>query len=243
MSTHIGAQPGEIAETVLMPGDPLRAQFVAENWLSDVHQYNNVRGMLGFTGLWKGERISVQGSGMGMPSMAIYATELMRFFGVQRLIRIGSCGSMQSEIALRELILAVSASTNSAMNRSRFGGMDYAATASWNLLRKALAVVEEEGIPFHAGSILSSDTFYDDDPSQWKVWARHGVLAVEMEANQLYTLAARHGREALALLTVSDSLVQEKELSAQDRQTGFHQMVEVALEVARRAQAEASKTE
>ncbi len=237
MSIHIGASEGEIARTVLMPGDPLRAQFVAENWLTEVHQYNDVRGMLGFTGTWKGERISVQGSGMGMPSLAIYANELIRFYGARRLIRIGSCGAIQPEIDLHDLIIAMSASSNSAMNRERFRGMDYAATAGWHLFRRALAVVEEEGLPFHAGNILSSDTFYDDDPDAWKVWAAHGVLAIEMEANQLYTLAARHGAEALALLTVSDSLVTRAELSPEDRQTSFHQMVEVALETARRSEA------
>lgn len=237
MSIHIDAREGEIATTVLMPGDPLRARFVAENWLSEVNQYNDVRGMLGFTGIWKGERVSVQGSGMGMPSLAIYVTELIRFFGVRRLIRIGSCGAMQPAIDLHELILAISASTNSAMNRGRFHGMDYAATAGWTLVRRALAVVEEQGIPYHAGNILSSDTFYDDEPHAWKLWAEHGVLAVEMEANQLYTLAARYGVEALALLTVSDSLVTETNLSPADRQSSFHRMVEVALEVARRSEA------
>lgn len=237
MSIHIGARNGDVAETVLMPGDPLRARFVAETWLSDVRQYNDVRGMLGYTGLWKGTRVSVQGSGMGMPSLAIYVNELIRFYGVKRLIRIGSCGAIQPEIDLHDLILAMSASTNSAMNRERFKGMDYAATAGWRLFRNALAVVEEKNIPFHAGNILSSDTFYDDDPETWKIWARHGVLAIEMEANQLYTLAARHGVEALALLTVSDSLVTSAELSSDDRQSSFHQMVEVALDTARRSEA------
>lgn len=192
--------------------------------------------MLGFTGVWKGERVSVQGSGMGMPSLAIYANELIRFYGVKRLIRIGSCGAIQPGLALHDLVIAMSASTNSAMNRERFRGMDYAATAGWNLFRRALAVAEEGEIPFHAGNILSSDTFYDDDPETWKIWARHGVLAIEMEANQLYTLAARHGMEALALLTVSDSLVTAEELSAADRQNGFHGMVEIALETARRSE-------
>jgi purine-nucleoside phosphorylase len=236
MSIHIGAQEGEIATTVLMPGDPMRARFVAENWFSDVTQYNDVRGMLGYTGFWKGTRLSVQGSGMGMPSLAIYVNELIRFYGVKRLIRIGSCGAIQPGISLHDLIIAMSASTNSAMNRERFRGMDYAATAGWHLFRRALAVVEEHGIPFHGGNILSSDTFYDDDPETWKIWARHGVLAIEMEANQLYTLAARHGVEALALLTVSDSLVTSDELSSEDRQSSFHQMVEVALETARRSE-------
>lgn len=237
MSIHIEAKKGDIAATVLMPGDPLRARFVAENWLSEVNQYNAVRGMLGFTGIWKGERISVQGSGMGMPSLAIYANELIRFYDTRRLIRIGSCGALQPEIELHDLIVAMSASTNSAMNRERFNGMDYAATAGWPLFRRALAVLEEQGIPFHAGNILSSDTFYDDDPESWKLWARHGVLAVEMEANQLYTLAARHGVDALALLTVSDSLVSDAKLSSEERESSFHQMVEVALEVARRSEA------
>ncbi len=234
MSVHIEAKNGEIAETVLLPGDPLRAKFVAQEWLTEIKQYNGVRGMLGYTGLWKGERISVQGSGMGMPSLAIYVNELIREYAVKRLIRIGSCGSVQPHVNVRDLVLAISASTDSAMNQRRFQGMDYAATASWPLLRRAIAVLEEGKTAFHAGGILSSDTFYTDDPEDWKIWARHGVLAIEMEANQLYTLAARHGVQALALLTVSDSLVAADpggDLSSAERQSSFHTMVEVALGV------------
>jgi purine-nucleoside phosphorylase len=232
MSIHIGASPGEVAETVLLPGDPLRAQFVAETFLEEPRQYNSVRGMLGFTGTYRGKRVSVQGSGMGMPSLAIYANELIRFYQAKRLIRIGSCGAIREEIGLRDIILAMTASTDSAMNRLRFHGMDYAPAASWTLFRRALGVLESRGTGYHAGGILSSDAFYTDDPEQWRLWADHGVLAIEMETNQLYTLAARHRVEALSILTVSDSLVSQEELSSQERQSTFHEMVEVALETA-----------
>jgi purine-nucleoside phosphorylase len=234
MSIHIGAEPRQVAPTVLLPGDPLRAQFVAETYLKDVEMYNEVRGMLGFTGTWNGVRVSVQGSGMGMPSLAIYANELIRSYGVQRLIRIGSCGSMQATVGVRDLIVAMTASTDSAMNRRRFRGMDFAPAAGWNLLRTAVNAATERSMKLHAGGILSSDTFYQDDPEEWKLWAAYGVLAVEMETNQLYTLAAKHGVEALSLLTVSDSLVSGEELSSEERQSTFHEMVELALEVTRR---------
>jgi purine-nucleoside phosphorylase len=234
MSVHIGAEPRQVAPTVLLPGDPLRAQFVAETYLKDVEMYNEVRGMLGFTGTWNGVRVSVQGSGMGMPSLAIYANELIRSYDVQRLIRIGSCGSMQATVGVRDLIVAMTASTDSAMNRRRFRGMDFAPAASWNLFRTAVTAATERSMKLHAGGILSSDTFYQDDPEEWKLWAAYGVLAVEMETNQLYTLAAKHGVEALSLLTVSDSLVSGEELSSEERQSSFHEMVELALEVTRR---------
>ncbi|HKK49838.1 MAG TPA: purine-nucleoside phosphorylase [Alkalispirochaeta sp.] len=229
MSIHIGAKPGEIASTVLLPGDPLRAKYVAETYLSDVTQYNNVRGMLGFTGTWNGTPISVQGSGMGMPSLAIYANELIRDYGAQRLIRIGSCGSMQEAVKVRDLVVALSASTDSAMNQRRFRGMDFAATASWSLVERATALARERTLSFHAGNILSSDGFYQDDPNEWKLWAAYGVLAVEMETNQLYTLAAKYSVEALCLLTVSDSLVTGEALSSEERQSSFHEMMELAL--------------
>lgn len=235
MSVHISAEKGEVAEVVLMPGDPRRAQFVADEFLTDVHQYNWVRGMLGFTGRYKGVPVSVQGSGMGMPSLAIYANELIREYDVQRLIRIGSCGSIQERVKIRDLVVAVSASTDSGMNTERFNGMTFAATAAWPLLRRAIGILEARNIPFHAGNILSSDTFYRDDPESWKVWAQHQVLAIEMEANQLYTLAARYGVEALALLTVSDSLVTmdpSDDLSSEERERSFHTMVETALSCA-----------
>jgi len=229
MSIHIGAEPGAIAPTVLMPGDPLRAKYVAETYLTDVTQYNSVRGMLGFTGRWNGTPISVQGSGMGMPSLAIYANELIRDYGAQRLIRIGSCGSMQETVQVRDLVVALSASTDSGMNQRRFRGMDFAATASWSLVERATALARERSLSFHAGNILSSDGFYQDDPDEWKLWAAYGVLAVEMETNQLYTLAAKYSVEALCLLTVSDSLVTGEALSSEERQTSFHEMMELAL--------------
>jgi purine-nucleoside phosphorylase len=235
MSVHISAEKGEIAEAVLLPGDPRRAQFVAEEFLTDVHQYNQVRGMLGYTGRYKGVSVSVQGSGMGMPSLAIYTNELIREYDVQRLIRIGSCGSIQSHVNIRDLVVALSASTDSAMNTERFNGMTFAATATWSLIQKATAILEEGNIPYHCGNILSSDTFYRDDPASWKLWAQHQVLAIEMEANQLYTLAARYGVEALALLTVSDSLVTmdpSDDLSSEERERSFHGMVETALSCA-----------
>jgi len=235
MSIHIGAEQGAVAETVLLPGDPLRAQFVAENYLDEVVQYNSVRGMLGFTGTYRGTPVSVQGSGMGMPSLAIYVNELITAYGARRLIRIGSCGAIQERIGLHEMIIAMSASTDSAMNRLRFHGMDYAPVPDWTLFRIALETLEAEGTPFHAGGILSSDAFYTDDPELWKVWAAHGVLAIEMETNQLYTLAARHGVAALSLLTVSDSLVSGEELDASARQSSFHTMAVTALETAVRA--------
>ncbi len=232
MSIHIGAKSGQIADTVLLPGDPLRAQFVAREFLEGAHKYNDVRGMLGFTGSYKGTPVSVQGSGMGMPSLSIYVNELIRFYGARRLIRIGSCGAIQEAIGLREIILAMTASTDSAMNRLRFQGMDFAPAATWSLFRAAVDVLERRGTPYHAGGILSSDAFYTDDPDQWKLWAAHNVLAIEMETNQLYTLAARHRVEALSILTVSDSLVSQDELTAAERQSSFHEMVETALETA-----------
>jgi purine-nucleoside phosphorylase len=235
MSVHIGADDRAVAPTVLLPGDPLRAQFVAEEYLTDVEVYNQVRGMLGFTGTWKGTRVSVQGTGMGMPSLAIYANELIQSYGVQRLIRIGSCGSMQPDVHVRDLILAMTASTDSAMNRGRFQSMDFAPVASWPLFDRAVQVVREMGLGFHAGGVLSSDTFYQDDPHLWKLWAEYGTLAVEMESNQLYTLAAKYSVEALTILTVSDSLVTGEELSSEERQSSFHEMAQLALTVAERS--------
>lgn len=229
MSVHIGAEAGAVAPTVLLPGDPLRAKYVAETYLSDVTQYNSVRGMLGFTGAWNGTPVSVQGSGMGMPSLAIYANELICDYGAKRLIRIGSCGSMQESVKVRDLVVALSASTDSGMNQRRFRGMDFAATANWSLVERATTLARERNLSFHAGNILSSDGFYQDDPDEWKLWAAYGVLAVEMETNQLYTLAAKYSVEALCLLTVSDSLVTGEALSSEERQTSFHEMMELAL--------------
>ncbi|HOV37229.1 MAG TPA: purine-nucleoside phosphorylase [Spirochaetales bacterium] len=231
MSIHISAKPGEIAETVLLPGDPLRAEFVAKTFLKDARCYNRVRGMLGFTGTYQGKRVSIQGTGMGMPSLGIYVHELIQSYGARRLIRIGSCGTLQEEIQLRDVILATSASTNSAMNRLRFKGMDFAPTADFHLLLQAWQAAERLGIPVRVGSILSSDTFYDEEPDAWKLWAEYGVLAVEMESAALYTLAARFKVQALAILTVSDSLPLKTAVSTEERERSFQDMVEIALEL------------
>ncbi|MEE8441957.1 MAG: purine-nucleoside phosphorylase [Spirochaetia bacterium] len=232
MSIHIGAKPGEIAEIVLLPGDPLRAEFAAQEFLSDAVCYNRVRGMLGFTGTWKGVRVSIQGTGMGIPSLSIYVSELLREFGARTLIRIGSCGSIQESVAIRDIVMAMTASTDSGHNRLRFAGMDYAPTADYGLLSTACGLATERGHRFHAGGIFSGDTFYQDDPEAWKHWAEFGLLAVEMEANGLYTLAARAGARALAICTVSDSLITGEALSSDDRQSSFQEMIELALDTA-----------
>ena len=230
MSTHIGAKPGEIAESILLPGDPLRAKFIAENYLEDVQCYNEVRGMLGFTGYYKGKRVSVQGTGMGIPSISIYANELVKFYGVKNLIRVGTCGAIKEDLKVRDIILAMSASTNSSVNKMRFNGMDYAPTASFELLHKAYTKAEEMGLDIKAGNILSSDVFYNDIPDSWKLWAKYGVMAIEMESAELYTIAAREGVNALSILTVSDSIVTNEETSAEERQKTFNKMMELALE-------------
>ena len=232
MSIHIGAKEGDIASTVLLPGDPLRAKYIAENFLTDAICYNEVRGMYGYTGTYKGKRISVQGTGMGIPSISIYVNELITNYQVKNLIRIGSCGSMQVDIKIRDVILAMSASTDSHINKIRFHGMDYASTANFDLLKKAYAIALEKDISVKVGSVLTSDTFYNDDPNSWKHWANYGILAVEMETAVLYTLAAKFKVNALSILTVSDSLVTREETTSEERQKTFNQMVEVALELA-----------
>ncbi|AST56627.1 purine-nucleoside phosphorylase [Thermoanaerobacterium thermosaccharolyticum] len=232
MSIHIGAKEGEIANTVLLPGDPLRAKYIAENFLSDVKCYNEVRGMYGYTGNYKGKRVSVQGTGMGIPSISIYVNELIESYNVKNLIRIGTCGSMQPDINIRDVILAMSSSTDSAINRIRFNGMDYAPTASFKLLKKAYDAATSMGINVKVGNVLSSDTFYNDDKDSWKLWAKFGVLAVEMETAGLYTLAAKYGVNALTILTVSDSLVTGHATSAEERQKTFNDMIEIALNIA-----------
>ncbi|KAA5808025.1 purine-nucleoside phosphorylase [Thermoanaerobacterium thermosaccharolyticum] len=232
MSIHIGAKEGEIANTVLLPGDPLRAKYIAENFLSDVKCYNEVRGMYGYTGNYKGKMVSVQGTGMGIPSISIYVNELIESYNVKNLIRIGTCGSMQPDINIRDVILAMSSSTDSAINRIRFNGMDYAPTASFKLLKKAYDAATSMGINVKVGNVLSSDTFYNDDKDSWKLWAKFGVLAVEMETAGLYTLAAKYGVNALTILTVSDSLVTGHATSAEERQKTFNDMIEIALNIA-----------
>lgn len=232
MSVHIGAKEGEIAKTVLLPGDPLRAKFIAESMLENVTQYNEVRGMYGFTGTYKGKKVSVQGSGMGVPSISIYVDELINSYGVTNLIRVGTCGSLREDVKIRDVILAMSASTDSNINKIRFNGRDYAPTASFDLLKKAYDKAEVMNVGVKVGNIFTSDTFYSDDPDSWKIWADFGALAVEMETTALYTLAAKYNVNALTLLTVSDSLVTGEQTTAQERQETFTKMIEIALEIA-----------
>ncbi|WP_088186160.1 purine-nucleoside phosphorylase [Desulfosporosinus sp. FKA] len=232
MSIHIGAKEGEIARTVLLPGDPLRAKFIAETFLQDVVCYNEVRGMFGFTGTYQGKRVSVQGTGMGMPSISIYVNELITEFKVQNLIRIGTCGAMQEDIHLKDVILAMSTSTDSNMNKLRFNTMDYAPTANFSLLMKAYNNAQKLGVPVRVGNILSTDTFYGDEPDDWKQWAKFGVLAVEMEAAALYTLAAKFNVRALGIMTVSDSFITHEITTSEERQKTFRNMIEIALETA-----------
>jgi len=232
MSLHIGAQKGEIAETVLMPGDPLRAQWVARSFLSDARQVNATRGMLGFTGTWQGHRVTIHGSGMGMPSLSIYANELIRDHGARTLIRIGSCGAMQPHVALRDIVIAMTASSISTPSATLLREVNFAPCADYGLLRAAADAARARGLPCHLGGIYSSDTFYDERPDLTDELTRHGTLAVEMEAAELYTVAARHGVRALAVLTVSDHLQTGAALSPQDREQGFSDMVEIALSAA-----------
>lgn len=232
MSVHLEAKPGDYADIVLLPGDPLRAEFAATHFLENPLCVNHVRGMLGYTGTYRGRRISVQGSGMGIPSISIYAHELIHDYGVKTLIRIGSCGSFQERIGVRGLIIAMSACTDSAHNRLRFNGCDYAPAADAALFRAACRLADQQELTYHAGPILSSDTFYQDDPEGWKRWAAFGVLGVEMEASALYTLSAQAGARALAICTVSDSLVSGESLSATDRQSSFDEMITLALTTA-----------
>lgn len=232
MSVHIGAKPGQIAPTVLLPGDPLRARHFAETLLQDAVCYNEVRGMLGYTGRYGDKRVSIQGTGMGIPSISIYAHELVTEYGVKVLIRVGTCGALQPELKVGDVVLAMSASTNSHINRLRFGGMDYAPTASFSLLLRAYQAAQELGIPVRVGGILSSDTFHEDDPDWWKQWAAFGVLVVEMETAGLYTLAAKLKVEALSVLTVSDSLVTHERATAEQRERTFTPMAEIALRAA-----------
>ncbi len=225
-------QEGMIAKTVLLPGDPLRARFIAEKYLNDVVQFNKVRNMFGYTGTYKGRKVSVMGTGMGMPSIGIYTFELIHNYGVKNLIRVGSCGSYQENVRVRDVVIGMAASTNSNYaSQYNFPGT-FAPTASWALLKKAVAVAEEKNIEVKVGNILSSDIFYNADPDAWKRWAGMGVLAVEMEAAALYMNAAKAGANALCILTVSDSLVNHEETTAEEREKSFTQMMEIALELA-----------
>ena len=231
MTIHIGAAAGEIAEVVLMPGDPYRARWAAETFLDGAVLVNEVRGMLGFTGTWRGKRVTIQGSGMGMPSLSIYANELIRDHGAQVLIRIGSAGAMQADVKVRDVVLAMAACSVSTPSGSIFREVNFAPVADFGLLRAAAAAAAGR-VAVHAGAIYSSDTFYDERPDLTEVMTRHGVLCVEMETAELYTLAARHGRRALAVLTISDHLLTGEALPAAERERSFGDMVEIALEAA-----------
>lgn len=232
MSIHIGARPGEIAETVLMPGDPYRAKWAAETFLDDPVCVNQVRGMLGYTGTWRGNRVTIHGSGMGMPSLSIYANELIRDYGARTLIRIGSAGSMQHHVKIRDIVIAMTASTISTPSRGVFRELNFAPAADFGLLEKAVQAARARGATFHAGGIYSSDVFYDERPDLTETMTRHGVLCVEMETAELYTVAARHGARALAVLTISDHLLTHEALPSDDRERSFGEMVEIALEAA-----------
>lgn len=230
MSIHIGAKAGDIAETVLISGDPLRARHIAETMLEKSFCYNEVRGMLGFTGSYKGKRVSVQGTGMGLPSTAIYVNELIAGYGVRNIIRIGTCGAIQPEIKLGEFILAAGASTDSSINKLFFNGMDYAPTADFGMLMKAFQEANKKKIPVKVGNVFSTDIFYHDDPGRWKIWQEHGVLGVEMETNILYTLAARHKVKALSALVVSDNIITGEALGALERERIAKAVLEVVME-------------
>jgi purine-nucleoside phosphorylase len=232
MSIHISAAPGEIAPFVLLPGDPLRARHIAESFFDQPRCVNETRGMHGFTGTYRGVPVSVQGSGMGVPSIAIYATELVREYGVRTLVRVGTCGAFQPDMAIGDVILAQAACTDSNVNQLRFGGRDFAPCADFGLLQGAWQAARDRGLDVRVGPILTSDSFYQDQDDPWGVWQRHGVLAIEMESTALYTIAAAHGVRALSILTVSDQIVTGEKASSEQRQTQFMQMVEIALSLA-----------
>lgn len=226
---HINAPEGAFAETVLMPGDPLRAKHIAETFLTDAVCVNTVRNMFGYTGTYKGKPVSVLGSGMGVPSMSIYATELVKFYGVKNIIRIGSCGGLPLDVKVRDVVIGMGASTDSSVNRNRLAGMDFAAIASFNLLEKAVAAARAKNINVKVGNVFTSDLFYNPDVTLFDTLEKYGVLAVEMEAAGLYGVAAEYGINALAIFTVSDHIRTGEALSAELRQTSFNEMVEVAL--------------
>lgn len=232
MSVHIGAKPNEIAETVLISGDPLRAKYVAEKMLSDVFCYNEVRGMLGYTGMYNGKRVSVQGTGMGIPSTAIYVHELIHDYNVKKIIRIGTCGALQASLRVGQLILADAAYTDSYTHLMHFDVMDFAPRADENLLKQAREKALTHGISVIEGTIFSTDTFYSDDVNRWDTWIKRGVLGIEMESSILYTLAFKNKVQALSILTVSDNLITNEFYSAKQREEASMEMMKLALEIA-----------
>jgi len=227
---HINAADGAFAETVLMPGDPLRAKYIAENFLEDAVQITDVRNMLGFTGTYKGKRISVMGSGMGIPSCSIYATELIREYGVKNIIRVGSCGAVSTDIKVRDVIIGMGASTDSKVNRSRFGGHDFAAIADYGLLEKAVNSAKQHGIKARVGNIFSADLFYTPEPEMFDTLEKYNILGVEMEAAGLYGVAAEEGANALCILTVSDHIRTGEKTTSDERQSSFNEMLIIALD-------------
>ncbi|WP_163100889.1 purine-nucleoside phosphorylase [Peribacillus alkalitolerans] len=231
MSVHIGAKPGDIAETVLLPGDPLRAKYIAETFLEEPKLYNEVRNMFGYTGTYKGKKVSVQGTGMGVPSISIYINELISSYDVKKLIRVGTCGAIQKDVNVRDVILAMTSSTDSQINRLTFGGVDYAPTADFDLLKKAYDAGVAKGLNLKVGSVFTADSFYNDN-ADFEKWAKYKILAVEMETSALYTIAAKFDVQALSVLTVSDHILTGEETSAEERQMTFNEMIEVALEAA-----------
>ena len=232
MTPHINAAKGDIAETVLLPGDPLRAKWAAETFLDHPREVNNVRGMLGFTGTWNGNPVTIHGSGMGMPSLSIYANELISTYRAKTLIRIGSCGAMQEDVNIRDVIIAMTATSISTPSRGILREINYAPCANWDLLNNAVKAARAKATPTHVGGIYSSDVFYDERPDLNEQMIRHGILGVEMEAAELYTVAARHKARALAVLTVSDHLITHEALPPEDRERSFADMVDIALQAA-----------
>lgn len=231
MSIHIGAKKGDIAATVLLPGDPLRAKFVAENMLENVFCYNEVRGMYGYTGTYKGKRVSVQGAGMGIPSTSIYVNELITEYDVKNIIRVGTFGSIQKDLEIGQVALAMSASTDSNSNKLIFGDQHYAPTADFSLLLNAYNEAKNLGIDVTIGNIFSADSFYNPNPNWWKIWAEYGVLGAEMESSGIYTIAAKHNVKALSILTVSDNIVSGEASTSKEREQSFTEMMTIALEI------------
>ena len=227
---HIEAQADEFAETVLMPGDPLRAKFIADNFLDDAKCITQVRNMFGYTGTYKGKRVSVMGSGMGIPSISIYATELYRDYGVEKIIRIGSCGAVRDDIKIRDIVIGMAASTDSNVNRQRFHNVDFAACADFSLLKSVVDTAEKLGKPVHVGNIFTADLFYTPQPEMFATMEKYGILAVEMEAAGLYSAAAEYGKKALAVLTVSDHIKTGEKTTSEERETTFKDMMELTLE-------------
>ena len=231
-TAHINAAPGDFAETVLMPGDPLRAQYIAESFLDDARRVTDVRNMWGFTGTYKGKAVSVMAHGMGIPSASIYAHELITEYGVKRVMRVGSCGTTHPDVELRDLVIAMGASTDSNVNRIRFGGYDFAPLASFDLVEKAVAAARSAGVRHHVGNIFSADLFYTPDTDMFETMAKYNILGIEMEAAGIFPIAAENNAEALAICTVSDDIPNSKHLSSEERATSFDEMIQVALETA-----------